>query len=173
MKNLIIIIILGLISFGCSSNKKSEDKDIAEITKPNTAGQIPGGLKERTLSSKDGIIFGSRKNTESSFAANNILWRASLNTLDFTPLNSANYAGGIIVTDWYNPSQSQLTSIKITVKFFSSDIKTSSIEVDGFERNCVDSTFKCSIKKTSIDFNQKIKNRILLEARKLSLQKIK
>ena len=125
------------------------------------------------MSSDSGIIFGGSKSKEenASFASNNILWRATLNALDFVPLNSANYAGGIIVTDWYNPGQSQANAIKITVKFLSNEVKTSSFDVDGFERKCAEKLFNCSVKKTSTDFNKKIKDKILTEARKLSIQK--
>ena len=36
------------------------------------------------------------------FASSNELWRASLDTIDFMPLSSVNYSGGIIITDWYS-----------------------------------------------------------------------
>ena len=36
------------------------------------------------------------------FASSNELWRASLDTIDFMPLASANYSGGILITDWYS-----------------------------------------------------------------------
>ena len=47
-------------------------------------------------------IMGSNKQgTSYSFATANPFWRATLDTLDFMPLSSANYSGGIVVTDWY------------------------------------------------------------------------
>ena len=39
------------------------------------------------------------------FASSNELWRASLDTIDFIPLASVNYSGGIIITDWYSTDQ--------------------------------------------------------------------
>ena len=36
------------------------------------------------------------------FASSNELWRASLDVISFMPLVSANYSGGIIITDWYS-----------------------------------------------------------------------
>ena len=39
------------------------------------------------------------------FASSNELWRASLDTIDFMPLASVNYSGGIIITDWYSTEQ--------------------------------------------------------------------
>ena len=51
------------------------------------------------------------------FANSNELWRATLDTIDFMPLVSANYSGGIIITDWYNDSSSTGQSVKISVRF--------------------------------------------------------
>ena len=48
------------------------------------------------------------------FATSNELWRASLDTLDFMPLISADYGGGIIITDWYSENKPN-ESIKVTI----------------------------------------------------------
>ncbi len=62
-------------------------------------------------------LFGSsNKNTNFTFASSNPLWRASLDVIDFMSLSSVDYAGGLIITDWYsenNPDE----SIKIVIKF--------------------------------------------------------
>ena len=49
----------------------------------------------------DNLMTGSGNGTF-DFASSNELWRASLDTADFMPLVSANYSGGIIITDWYS-----------------------------------------------------------------------
>ena len=41
-----------------------------------------------------------KKGTNYEFASSNPLWKATLDTLDFMPLASANYSGGIVITDW-------------------------------------------------------------------------
>ena len=51
------------------------------------------------------------------FASSNELWRASLDVIDFMPLSSVNYSGGIIVTDWYSMEQNSNESIKISIRF--------------------------------------------------------
>ena len=54
------------------------------------------------------------------FASSNQLWRASLDVIDFMPLSSVNYSGGIIVTDWYSSKESMKgESIKISIRFLS------------------------------------------------------
>ena len=47
------------------------------------------------------------------FATSNELWRASLDTLDFMPLISADYGGGILITDWYNDGKASGQSVKV------------------------------------------------------------
>ena len=51
------------------------------------------------------------------FASSNELWRASLDVIDFMPLASVNYSGGIIITDWYSTDQTSNESIKISIRF--------------------------------------------------------
>ena len=52
------------------------------------------------------------------FASSNELWRASLDTLDFMPLISADYGGGLIITDWYSDQGNSNDSIKYTRDYF-------------------------------------------------------
>ena len=68
------------------------------------------------LSGDDGL-FGNSRGGVFEFASSNELWRASLDVLDFMPLASVNYSGGIIITDWYNNTENSNESIKISVRF--------------------------------------------------------
>ena len=60
---------------------------------------------------------GDKKGGTFDFASSNELWRATLDTIDFMPLVSANYSGGIIITDWYSDGKSSGQSVKISVRF--------------------------------------------------------
>ena len=62
--------------------------------------------------------------TTYEFSTSNPLWRASLEIIDFMPLTTVDYSGGIIITDWYSDISNTKDSIKITVRFF---IKRNSI----------------------------------------------
>ena len=46
---------------------------------------------------------------------NSFLWRATLDTLSFMPLASADPFGGVIITDWFAPPQSAEERFKMTV----------------------------------------------------------
>ncbi len=69
------------------------------------------------------------------FASSNPLWRATLDTINFLPLISANYSGGIIITDWYS-SDSQKESIKITVRFLTNEIRVDALDIKVFMKKC-------------------------------------
>ena len=168
--NKIALLFLILIFFsGCSSNKISGEEEKI-LNKKNT--EMPMDLKEEVMASSSGGIFSSGMNNknEAAFAANNVLWRATLKSLDFVPLSSSDYPGGIIITDWYSSSNSG-ASVKIIVKFLSNEVSTSSLDVAGYEKNCKNNSSNCLVKKTSNNFNLQIKDKILTSARKLSIEK--
>ena len=62
---------------------------------------------------------GKNKGGKFDFASSNYLWRATLDTIDFMPLVSANYSGGIIITDWYSENNNPNEAIKISIRFLS------------------------------------------------------
>jgi len=95
-----------------------------------------------------------RGGTNYEFSTSNPLWRASLEVLDFMPLVSVNYSGGIIITDWYsdgNPNE----SLKITVRFLNNEIAANSLKIIVHEKKCK-SVNNCIVK----ELNSKIKNEL-------------
>ena len=67
------------------------------------------------------------------------MWRASLETLDFLPLTTVDYSGGVIITDWYSDNNGSKESLKITVRFLSNEIRSESIKIIIHKKNCVTS----------------------------------
>ena len=70
------------------------------------------------------------------FASSNELWRASLDAIDFMPLVSANYSGGIIITDWYSSGSNINESIKISIRFLTNEIRSDALDIKVFHKNC-------------------------------------
>jgi hypothetical protein len=60
------------------------------------------------------------------------------------PLTTANYSGGIIVTDWYSDNQNLNENIKITVRFLTNEIRSDALDLKIFYRTC-DTSNKCKI----------------------------
>ena len=104
------------------------------------------------------------KNTTYSFASSNPLWRATLDTLDFMPLASANYSGGIIVTDWYSNNDAMNESIKISVKFLSNEIRSDALDIDIFLKTCSKDLSNCSVLKQNSNLVAELNSNILKKA---------
>ena len=103
------------------------------------------------------------KGTNFEFASSNELWRASLDVLDFMPLTSANYSGGVIITDWYSEQGNAEESIKITIRFLSNEIRSDAIDVDIFYKKCI-TTNNCKINKQDGQLKKEITRQILAKA---------
>tara|TARA_B100001175_G_scaffold47063_1_gene36413 strand:+ start:5314 stop:5913 length:600 start_codon:yes stop_codon:yes gene_type:complete len=98
------------------------------------------------------------------FASSNGLWKASLDVIDFMPLSSVNYSGGIIVTDWYSENSSPNESIKISIRFLTNEIRSDALDVKIFNRKCTVSLIDCKFSESSGDLSNEIKREILKKA---------
>ena len=98
------------------------------------------------------------------FASSNGLWKASLDVIDFMPLSSVNYSGGIIVSDWYSENNSPNESIKISIRFLTNEIRSDALDVKIFNRECTDSLLNCKFSETSGELSNEIKKEILKKA---------
>lgn len=167
----ILSFFLVFILISCSSNQ-DESKVLGKKTyEPNLKKRM-----EKQFKDEGGVFTTGKKNSNTGntfeFATSNVLWRATLKTINFMPLQSANYSGGILITDWYSNNINSKESLKIEVRFFSNELKSDSLEVTSFKKIC-NSLNNCEIKKGNKNFNFEIKNNILTEARKISLDEIK
>ncbi len=104
--------------------------------------------------------------TTYEFASSNPLWRATLDTLDFMPLVSANYSGGIVVTDWYSENNSPNEAVKISVRFLTNEIRSDALDINVFLKKCSENLTNCSISKNNSDIVGDLNFNILKRATK-------
>ena len=97
------------------------------------------------------------------FASSNELWRASLDILDFMPLASVNYSGGIIITDWYSTEKTSNESIKISIRFLSNEVRADALDIKIFNRICVDLS-NCVVSEKTGNIAPELKVKILKTA---------
>ena len=107
-----------------------------------------------------------KSGTSYEFASSNPLWRATLDTLDFMPLVSANYSGGIVVTDWYSENNSPNESVKISVRFLTNEIRSDALDINVFLKKCSENLTNCSISKNNSDIVGDLNFNILKKATK-------
>jgi len=152
--NLIIIFFL----HSCGAGEK-----LKNIRKPVDLRKTPLDPDERArrnIEQGRGISIGSlgKKKTTYEFSSSNPMWRASLETLDFIPLTTVDYSGGMIITDWYSENNNNRESLKITVRFLSNDIRADSLKVIVHRKNC-NTINNCNI--SLLPENSKIKKELL------------
>jgi hypothetical protein len=97
------------------------------------------------------------------FASSNELWRASLDIIDFMPLASVNYSGGIIITDWYSTDQTSNESIKISIRFLTNEIRSDALDIKVFNKKCLTQS-NCVISEKKGNINDELKIKILKTA---------
>jgi len=139
--------------------------------KPGDARKNPPDPKERVKKNLEegrgfrlnDAIKGGSGGTNFEFASSNELWRASLDVLNFMPLTSANYSGGVIITDWYSEKGNTNESIKITIRFLSNEIRSDAISVDVFYKECI-SLNNCQVNKQEGQLKKEITKQILTKA---------
>ena len=107
--------------------------------------------------------FGGNNGGVFEFASSNELWRASLDILDFMPLASVNYSGGIIITDWYSTEKTSNESIKISIRFLSNEVRSDALDIKIFNRICVDLS-NCVISEKTGNIAPELKVKILKTA---------
>ena len=138
------------------------------IYKKTDARKIPTNANDRIIKNvKEGKGFkigniGNRGSGNFQFASSNPLWRASLEKLDFAPLNNVDYAGGIIVTDWFGGENSN-EEIKITIRFLTNEIRSDAINVIIHKKVCSTQN-NCKTIKIDNELNGEIKFEILKKA---------
>ena len=156
---LVLQLIVSLNSCGPLAPKKVDARKVEWDPDKRVAKNIEEGKGFKIFDSKKG--FG--KATTYEFASSNELWRATLDTIDFMPLTTANYSGGIIVTDWYSDNQNLNENIKITVRFLTNEIRSDALDLKIFYKSC-DSSNKCKIIEEDGNLSKELKKEILKKA---------
>ena len=132
--------------------------------------------KAKEFSAEKGGIFGTFGKDKSSntfeFSTSNVLWRATLKSLDFLPLINADYSGGIIVYDWYSQANNPKEQIKISVQFLNNELRSDSIKITAHKRIC-ENVDKCSNLVVEQKFIDTVKDNIIAVARSLKIEEAK
>ena len=138
--SLFLIIIIAITSCG---NKKFGD---TRKTPVNALERAKKNVEEGRGASIGNII-GGRNSTTFEFSTSNPMWRASLEVLDFIPMTTVDYAGGMIITDWYTDNNKNNESVKITLRFLANEIRSDSLKITVHKKTCSSSLQDCSFKK--------------------------
>ena len=118
------------------------------------------------------VIGKARGSTNYEFSTSNPMWRATLDILDFLPLSTVDYSGGVIISDWYTDNSNKNQALKITVRFLSNTVQTNSIKVTVHRKKCsVNQT--CNVELFKSRIQEELIASILKEATILEKQQKK
>jgi hypothetical protein len=128
-------------------------------------------MRKRNIEEGRGITFGGKKGGSGNFdfATSNEMWRATLQILDFVPLSTADYGGGIIITDWYSDNLDSKESIKIMVNFLSNEIRADGLDIKVYKKIC-DQNSKCNTRLIKSNISNDIKLAVLKKAAQIKKQ---
>ena len=132
---------------------------------PDPKARVKKNLEEgRGFRLDDALKGKGNKGGDFMFASANELWRASLDTLDFMPLSSVNYSGGIIITDWYSNNTNSNESIKIIIRFLTNEIRSDAIDIKIYKKKCVDNLLNCNVIESDGVLVSELRKKILKTA---------
>ena len=165
-------LVVGIALSGCAGAIPPMDDPDTTTPEQSSSGDI--NLPQGSIFGNDGIdlldIFGGGGGKSGGVAGggigvNSYLWRASLDTISFMPLSSADPFGGVIITDWYTPPETPNERFKMNVYILGRQLRADGIRVSLFRQNLGNGQWADAKvgKKTSV----KLENKILSRAREL------
>ena len=155
---LILLIMSSFFLNGCNGMPGGDARKYPADPQKRIEKNIAEGKGFRLMDTMDGA-----KGGVFEFASSNELWRASLDTIDFMPLASVNYSGGIIITDWYSTDQTSNDSIKISIRFLTNEIRSDALDIKVFNKKCL-TQLNCTISEKTGNLVPELKEKILKTA---------
>jgi len=164
-KLLIMLFVTALLLNSCGGFKKVDTRKTPIKGMDRARKNVEEG---RGISLKN---LGKRGGTNYEFSSSNPMWRASLEILDFLPLVTVDYSGGVIITDWYSDVSNNNDAIKITLRFLSNEIQSNSLKIIVHQKQCSkDLPASCSVSKIDSKIEEELIVSIIKKAALLEKQ---
>ena len=106
----------------------------------------------------------NRGGTNYEFSTSNPLWRATFDVIDFMPLVTVDYSGGMIITDWYTDSNTTNDALKFTIRFLSNEVRSDSLKIIIHRKTCKTNQANCIVKKIASKLEDTIRSEIIRKA---------
>ena len=140
-----------------------------KLPKAGDARKTPASGKERAKKNIDegrGVSLGGMmggKKTTYQFSTSNPMWRATFDVIDFIPLATVDYAGGLIITDWYADANTTNDSLKFTIRFLSNEVRSDSLKIIIHKKTCKTQS-NCIVQKITSKLEDTIRSQIMTKA---------
>ena len=159
LKKILFLLLISALISQCGIYRKTDSRKVPVNVNDRVQKNLEEGKRIR-------FGKGGRGSGNFAFATSNEMWRATIEILDFIPLNNADYGGGIIITDWYNENNNDTDSLKIMVRFLSNEIRADGLKVSVYKKKCQLNAgiLNCSTQLDNSEIGQEIKLAILKKA---------
>jgi Domain of unknown function (DUF3576) len=158
---------------GDPSAVKERDYGNGRISKEQAAQGLGGQNRETGSLFGPGGLFGSKSDKKedsgTGVAVNAYLWRASLDTINFIPLVSADPFGGVIITDWYTPAEAPTERMKVQITILDRELRADGVRVAVFKQQTNPKGGAWVDAQVDPHTNTDIENAILTRARQLRI----
>ena len=166
----LLLTLTGILLAACSSGLKVEDNYPVLVPGTDNKYTTRDKVDNQGIFGDDGLFsFGGKKKTDEGgggIGVNALLWRASLDTINFMPIVSADPFGGVIITDWFAPAETPNERFKMNIYILGRDLRADGIKVAVFRqrRDAAGGWTDAAVEsRTPID----VENAILTRARQI------
>ena len=135
--------------------------------------------KERVgkLTGAEGIVVGGASETDKEagknpLGVNSFLWRATLDTLAFMPLSSADPFGGVILTDWYEDPATPGERYKVNALILDRQLRADSLKITVFRQKKDSKKGEWADAPVDASMSRKLEDTVLTQARKLRIAQL-
>ena len=155
LKKTLVYSILFLFLSSCGGAFKPKKVDTRKVP-IKAEDRARKNINEGRGTSLGDLVGCARGTTNYEFSTSNPMWRASLEILDFLPLSTVDYSGGLIISDWYSDGSTN-ESIKITVRFLGNQVSSENIKIAVHKKVCNNNNCKVNmLNKSKISDELKI-----------------
>ncbi len=164
MKKLLIALLLPISISACSGlggDTSSFPKD-NEDSRLERRGKITGEGGLQIFDTSDG----EEESSGNGIGVNSFLWRATIDTIGFMPIDQADPFGGVITTDWYEDSAASGERLKINALILDEKLRADGVRVSVFKQN-IDEAGNWRDVSVDKEVSRKVENKILSRAREL------
>ena len=165
-----ILLSAAVLALGGCSGIESEAKYPSGLDRELTGGDDSIYGEKETIFGKDGLSILKKKKDnagDTGIGVNSFLWRATLDTVSFMPLASADPFGGVVLTDWYTDPATPKERVKINAFIMGRELKSDGVRVRTFRQVLKGGTWRDAA--VSEETGRKLEDTILTRARQMRI----
>ncbi len=170
LKPTVLVALLALAA--CANVQRDESEDYVDVGRGASVPEsVANAQTGGSLFGPDGLtILGGGNDAQGGggIGVNSFLWRASLDTISFMPLASADPFGGVIITDWFSPPETPTERFKMTVYILDKRLRADGVRVALFKQQR-DGNREWADVRPAAETSVTLENAILTRARQLRI----